>query len=115
MADAQCVIRSSSLSAWQSTYRHYVRFELVHACRPLDNPVRENVRTGARLRVAISLAHPQRKEERRKATRDEQTKVEACADAHPRNCVDSRGDTAIVVVETSSRISTHGDGIQLVV
>ncbi len=28
MADAQCVIRSSQLSAWQSTYRHYVRFEL---------------------------------------------------------------------------------------
>ena len=35
MADAQCVIRSSQLSAWQSMYQHYVSLENMHACRPL--------------------------------------------------------------------------------
>jgi hypothetical protein len=60
MADAQCVIRSSQLSAWQSTYRHYVGFELALACRPLGDPSPRERQYGARLRVAISLAHLQR-------------------------------------------------------
>ena len=47
MAAAQCVIRSSRFSAWQSMDRHYVRFELVHACRPMGNTVREKRQNGA--------------------------------------------------------------------